>query len=141
MNLTTDMVSFSIWPTVARLLFLAALTILIETPVMLLCLKKEAKNDLGIGHLIAYSALINAITNLLLNVTLYVLRWFHGFGVLGNIILVGILEIFVVVEEWLLYKAAFGDSVSKKKRILTVLLANATSLIIGIIISSIRRLL
>lgn len=118
---------------VLKLLLTAAFTIIIETPVMIVGLGPERKS-VGVKRIIINSVLVNAITNLTLNLILAVTRGYLTDSERVYFVLAGVLEIAVYIAECAMYHIAFKENVSSRRINLTVLAANVLSLVIGIII-------
>lgn len=109
------------------------LTILFETPVMFLGLLKDVKK-VGVVRILIYSVLVNAITNIVLNVLLLVAR--QGLMVSHStyVWLLTVLEMAVYFVECFMYKFAFDEEVNTIKLYVVVLLANAVSFFAGLLI-------
>ncbi len=114
------------------------LTILIETPIILIGFRKEKHFIGGIGKLILNSVLINAITNVTMNALISLIGPYALF-ILGSgfIIFLLVLEALVVCVERKMFNYVFDDAVSGGKVTRVVLLANAVSFLIGILITAV----
>lgn len=120
---------------VLRLLGTAAFTVVLETPVMFLCLIRELKaKKLSALDIAASSLLINLITNLTLNTVLTLSVRFLGLEHKGFVYMAAVLEAAVFISESFMYGFAFGDAVSRKKLWLVVSAANVISLTVGLLV-------
>lgn len=114
-----------------ELLIVAFLTVLIETPIMLLGMVGKIRK-LGFLRIVLNSVLVNLITNLTLNAILLVNSYF-GYPS-GRMVLTMILEVVVLVAEGAMYCFAFGEKISKIRVCCVTLVANAVSFIVGLLI-------
>lgn len=131
----TDMDSSTIWFYLERFGVPAALTIVLETPVMLFFMRRELKGRrIGCGLLVAYVALVNAITNILLNLSLFALRIFLRPGPVADTLFVAGLEICVVAEECLLYRLALPNLLTRTRCIRIVVVSNVVSFLLGMLL-------
>jgi hypothetical protein len=105
-----------------RLLLALLLTLAVEAGVAWLFGFRTGRSQLTL-------ALINVITNPLLNLLLLVLAYL---GVQVTLLLVTLLEIPVVLAEWGLLVCAFGGP--KGRRLALSLAANAASFLIGLLV-------
>lgn len=119
-----------------RLVMYAALTFVIETPVMLIGLKKELPL-LGWKNVVIASFLVNFITNLAANLIALFLTDFVGIGPVTYKLVVAILEAVILITEFHMYQAFLDGFVKRGKMIIVVTIANIVSFILGIFITRI----
>lgn len=109
------------------------LTILTETPVMYFGFRKDVKN-VGFIRFFANCFLVNAITNISLNVLLLVVRSCGYVNHSTYVWILTFLEMVVYFTECFMYRFAFEEKVSGIRIYVVVLLANAVSLLTGFLI-------
>lgn len=109
------------------------LTVLTETPVMCLGFRKDVKN-VGFIRFVVNCILVNAITNIVLNVLLLVIRSGVSMNYSTYVWIFTVLEMTVYFAECFMYRFAFGQKVNNIRIYLVVFLANAVSLLAGFLI-------
>lgn len=111
----------------------AGLTILTETPVMYLGFCKDVKK-VGFISFFIYCFLVNAITNISLNVLLLAARSPGYVGHFAYVCFLAVLEVIVYLTECFMYRFAFAGKVSNKRIYVVVFIANAVSFMTGLLI-------
>lgn len=109
------------------------LTVLIETPVMLLGFCKDVKK-VGFIRFSVNCVLVNAITNIVLNVLLLVVRSGVSVNYSTYVWIFTVLEMTVYFAECFMYRFAFGQKVNNIRIYVVVFWANAVSLLAGFLI-------